>query len=367
MTLFIPKKLKIGFQKRNDTYTGKLAYVMYYDEKGILRKEKSWNSWIDKRIETIEIDNIPKTGFIFNKGVQRTGYHWSGGRSVVRVYDDRDFEFEISVDNLIVILMHSDISKRDIMEECIFAWDGSELVLLPVNSEEYKESVKYTNQQLNKISTKDLVKGVRYQQKKNDIPLTYIGFFDWYQMEYVGGYYLKYQVHKGKKHVFYDELFKTFCVKSPSLLSHAISDEIVENYAELVDEFYKTPQSQKIVSYTVTKKEYNDRWSNMDFYKIVDNTIVCVHINTFSMYGEDKIRKANISFNSEAINLTDNKSVNLNGVYYDIDGLYGFMNDVKYNEQEYLSRFEVFSLAWKHGFGNLKGITENGNIIEVSQ
>ena len=30
--MFIPKKLKIGFQQRRDTFTKKLAYVIYYDE-----------------------------------------------------------------------------------------------------------------------------------------------------------------------------------------------------------------------------------------------------------------------------------------------------------------------------------------------
>ncbi len=38
--IFIPKKLKVGYQYRDDTFTGKLAYVIYYDEKNKLRKEK---------------------------------------------------------------------------------------------------------------------------------------------------------------------------------------------------------------------------------------------------------------------------------------------------------------------------------------
>ena len=31
--------------------------------------------------------------------------------------------------------MHSDVSKRDIVEEMVYAWNGKDLVLLPVNSE----------------------------------------------------------------------------------------------------------------------------------------------------------------------------------------------------------------------------------------
>lgn len=44
--LYIPKRLKVGFHKREDTYSKKLAYVIYYDDKGKLRKEKSWTSWL---------------------------------------------------------------------------------------------------------------------------------------------------------------------------------------------------------------------------------------------------------------------------------------------------------------------------------
>jgi len=32
-TIFIPKKIKIGFNERSDTYTGKLGYVIYHDGK----------------------------------------------------------------------------------------------------------------------------------------------------------------------------------------------------------------------------------------------------------------------------------------------------------------------------------------------
>ena len=49
--LFIPRKIRVGFQERGGTYTGKLAYVIYYDEKGKLRKEASWESWRKKEIE----------------------------------------------------------------------------------------------------------------------------------------------------------------------------------------------------------------------------------------------------------------------------------------------------------------------------
>lgn len=40
--LNIPDKIKVGFQERSDTYTGKLSYVTYINKKGKLAKEISW-------------------------------------------------------------------------------------------------------------------------------------------------------------------------------------------------------------------------------------------------------------------------------------------------------------------------------------
>ncbi len=34
-TVLIPKKCKAGFQKRDDTFSGKLSYIIYYDEKNV--------------------------------------------------------------------------------------------------------------------------------------------------------------------------------------------------------------------------------------------------------------------------------------------------------------------------------------------
>lgn len=38
--IYTPKRIKVGFQNHNDTYTGKLAYIIYYDEYNKLKKRK---------------------------------------------------------------------------------------------------------------------------------------------------------------------------------------------------------------------------------------------------------------------------------------------------------------------------------------
>ena len=52
---YIPKTIQVGFQKRKDTYTGKLGYVTYMDDKGVLRQEKSWSGWRDHSIKVLKV------------------------------------------------------------------------------------------------------------------------------------------------------------------------------------------------------------------------------------------------------------------------------------------------------------------------
>ena len=131
--IFIPKKLNVGFQNRDDTYTKKLAYVIYYDEKGKLRKQASWESWRDKKIDPIEYDNEPTEGFVLNKNVGGYAYHWDARKSYIRVFDPRGFEFEITLPNLLYILENTNsIKGKGLDGKFVYGWDGKDLVLVPV-------------------------------------------------------------------------------------------------------------------------------------------------------------------------------------------------------------------------------------------
>ena len=248
-SMFIPEKLKIGFQNREGTFTGKLAYVIYYDNKGVLRKESSWNSWRDKTIEPIEIENKPTKGFVLNKGVQRNGY-WGNGRSVVRVHHPDNFEFEVSVDNLIGILMHGDCCNRELQQECVFAWYGTELILLPTNSIEYQQSIEFTKRQDLKVSAKNLIKGATYQKRKDDSVYVYLGHFEWFKQDYNDYYLTK---SSGKKHVFAYKYAHSsdwrFDTVSVGAFSHCVNEEIHPEYASIVDKFQKSTLSSPIVRF----------------------------------------------------------------------------------------------------------------------
>lgn len=104
-------KIKVGFQNRENTYTKKLAYVIYEDHKGVLRKRASWESWRDEKIEPVDHDNEPTSGFVLNKKVGDYVSDWNHRQAYVRVYDPRGFEFEITIENLLYILENANSIK----------------------------------------------------------------------------------------------------------------------------------------------------------------------------------------------------------------------------------------------------------------
>jgi hypothetical protein len=239
--LLIPEKIKVGFQAREGTYTKKLAYVIYYDQKGVLRKEKSWEGWRDKNIAAEEFKNEPTEGFVLNKKVGGYKSHWNFRDAHVRVYDPRGFEFEISVPNLLFILRECDCSRGKGLEgKFVYAWEGTELVLLPVCSVDYKNSTDYTNLQSCKVKAKELIPGASYRTKKQDV-YVYLGKF------------IKHVVHgngswekekTGPRQLFWDGKNFVF-LTSMATIATIHSDTISPDFAELVDKYNKSVHGSK--------------------------------------------------------------------------------------------------------------------------
>ena len=273
-TIYVPKKIKVGFNERNDTYTGKLAYIIYYDEKGKLRKETSWNSWRDKSLDPEEYDNEPTSGFVLNKKVGDYSGDWGAHRQAYcRIYDPRGFEFEITINNLLFILEHCTCCPGKGLEgDFVYGWDGKDLVLLPTNSPDYIEIEKYSKRINNrKIFTgKDLIIGATYLTKDNE-EWIYMGRFDKWNCHiatyHEGSYYYRYngwsdnvddtwikdsyanQAYKNEnkgKHYWFINLnsewkfdrIKIFKSLSSKIID-VINEKCVQNYADLYAELEK--------------------------------------------------------------------------------------------------------------------------------
>lgn len=278
--IFIPDKIKVGFQNREGTYTGKLAYVIYYDNKGVLRKEKSWQSWRDEKIDPVDFENKPFKGFILNKNIER--YNWSSfgsGRSYIRVYDPRGIEFEITPENLIGILMESDCFKRCLDGEFVYAWKGTELLLLPCSSEDYLEAKQYTKRQSLSISARNLKEGCSYITKQGE-EVIYIGRFMWYERNY--WYYSNENINKTakKSHIFYDG--KGFMRKGDTkFLAQLNSPDPVLNYAELVEKFDATPNAHAVVDVTIKPQRIKlDEFRHQTWAKKINNKVLIYDVDS---------------------------------------------------------------------------------------
>jgi len=304
-TIFIPKTIKVGYQNRNDTYTKKLAYIIYYDQKNVLRKQKSWEGWRDKNIEPQEFVNEPTSGFVLNKKTGDYKSDWHHRKAYIRVYDPRNFEFEITVENLLFILENtSSIKGKGLEGQFIYGWSGKDLILIPTESPDYKELVKYNEiiHEKNYVKVKDLVLGGTYKTKSNE-EYIYMGRFDYYKEEYdynnkvninkYGGRcnYVRINVNKGKHHYFVrkdDEDYKWFNILVLKSLGERfieiISSECVDNYADLFDKLECDSQYSPVdnskdeyISYTI--EEFNKKLKERGWFNCYDLNKKEVEIN----------------------------------------------------------------------------------------
>lgn len=146
MALYIPPKIKVGQVERDGTFLGCLAFVIPSEKNGNkFRQEDSWLGWLNYNKEVGErlvFDNKPRRGYFLNKSIKRVSYS-SFGSTVqkMRIFDDRGFEFEIDMKNIAMLAQSCDISKGEILQDCILAWDGKNVVVLPTTAAEYIETI----------------------------------------------------------------------------------------------------------------------------------------------------------------------------------------------------------------------------------
>jgi len=261
MTIFIPEKIRVGYQERSDTYTKKLAYVIYY-RKNKLCKETSWQHWRSSSIEPNDFENVPTAGFVLNKKTGDYSSDWGHRMAHVRVYDPRNFEFEITVENLLYILENATSTKGKGLEgEFIYGWDSKDLILIPVDSPDYAGIKGFSSllTKPEKIFSKDLVLGGTYLTNKQE-NVIYMGRY----MRYVE-YSWRGQtgIEEGLHYFFYGEKhgFLTFKSISGRILK-VINTEISPEYAEIMDKLeskaYFSPIDESLTKYIpLTWQEFN--------------------------------------------------------------------------------------------------------------
>jgi len=288
--IFIPTKVKVGYNLRSGCYTGKLAYVIYWKDNE-WKQKKSWEDWIEnyanvekqqeiideynKTVEfnisrgytrdNIKIDNFndvpsyyrrklydditlepkeynnePLEGYVLNKKVGGYDTGWNHRQTYCRVYDPRGFEFEITIENLLYILENTNsIVGKGLEGKFILGWVDKKIVLIPEKSPDYKQMMNFTNVQSNKLSAKELVDGYVYVNKTL-LKKVYLGkHIEYEKYHYKNHDYTK---NKTKKYFWYD--IKSDSIETTSGLtsfSHKESDEIYDDYSTVYEKLLSSP------------------------------------------------------------------------------------------------------------------------------
>jgi hypothetical protein len=269
--MVIPKTITVGFNHRPDTYTKKLAYVIYTDAKGVLRKELSWNGWRDKKIKPITLDNVPMSGFVLNKNVGGYKSGWNHRQAAVRIYDPRDFEFEITLENLLFILQeNSSIKGKGLEGEFIYSWDGKDLVLLPVGSGEYKECANFTTKQTQKVEKGDIKEGYTYLTK-DMTTLLYLGKHPWCDKKGYGAT-VKYKP-VGPRHIFLkigerETEYTSKYIAQPGFakIAEKSSTEVVPDFAKEYTKYTKSEYCKKATGIVIRKKAISKHELDRAYY-----------------------------------------------------------------------------------------------------
>ena len=387
--LYIPKKCKVGLQRREGTYTGKLGYIIYHDGK-VWRKETSWEGWRHKEgqkfaywnsvnrerieeeltgVEPIEFENVPIEGFVLNKKAGGYSSGWNHRQTYCRVYDPRGWEFEITIPNLLYILQECSAYKGKGLEgEFVYSWEGKDLVLLPVSSPDYKECMVFTDLQSKKIGKKDLVEGCTYLTSRME-KLVYLGQHNVCDQTYYARTQVERELHGDssrykfeKKYVFrtegeydHDEYNSVFrFLNSLGTIKSKVSDDIDPKFADYFDElqkseYYSEPDHLEVVPIR------KNRYKNDPFEYHWESTLYKFgEINTTNDLTslERRISKSRTEENKWEVNVL--KKVKRTRIYWG-DDYYDTVREPEgtFTKEEVKQNYGYLCRVYKNGFKKL--------------
>lgn len=182
----------------------------------------------DPAVIVQEHENVLVEGFVLNKKAGGYSSGWNHRQSVCRVYDPRGFEFEITIENLLYILEHTNsIVGKGLEGKFIYGWDRERLVLLPESCPEYSEMIAFTKLQETRISAKELVVGRKYLTTSNE---------EWLFLGKIPLFVGMYSVGKKAKHFVFvkstEESDPFHFMKTCNTISTAVSDDIYQEELE---------------------------------------------------------------------------------------------------------------------------------------
>ena len=149
----------------------------------------------------------------------------------------------------------------------VYAWQGTELVLLPTSSLSYQESMGYTDLQGKKVTTKELTEGCTVLTKKQE-KLIYLGR----RFAYVKNGWYNCNATYGKYHVFVDKDKNFVFTSGASNIGSIETLDCHPDYAELVDKYNNSKYIAKVIKFekkSVSKGTY-EFVSESEVYKVYE-------------------------------------------------------------------------------------------------
>lgn len=208
-----PAKHYIGFQARPSVDELPLAFMTPDGtDKAAEKRKATVDSWAkgygydgrneaEDKLPAQSYENKPMIGFKMGRSIRHGGGGWGQGNVKWRIEDPRGFELEITSPNLAQIMNFSTIEKGEILEECIWARLGAENILVPVDSDVYRATVRNTERMAKSASMKDINIGDHAVLQNGDEG-TYYGAFYIANTDRYSNYSHKLIFSGKKRHVF---------------------------------------------------------------------------------------------------------------------------------------------------------------------
>jgi len=169
----IPDQFYVGFVKSNDGLP--VGYLTPFGKDVASKRRISTvksHSKGEMGIPDGILSNLPACGFRIIKS-QDGGYNT--GKVVWRVEDPRGFQSEIMSGNMSELIGLTTIDRGEILESCVWARDGKDNVLLPVNSQEYANAMLNTKLAKSIVHIRDVKIGNRCNLKNGIKDVIYLG------------------------------------------------------------------------------------------------------------------------------------------------------------------------------------------------
>lgn len=117
------------------------------DAAAFIKRKSTGTAWAERSTrrsestpEVITFSNTPTSKFRIVGSATR----WSTENKLIRVEDSRGFVVEVPVSNLTTLLNYVTVVKGVIQDNCVWGREGSNHILLPVNSDVYTKAMEQT-------------------------------------------------------------------------------------------------------------------------------------------------------------------------------------------------------------------------------